>query len=41
MAGLRREDIVDRSAEDLASKLDEAGLPETLTRALEGKDCHS
>ena len=39
MASLKREDLVDLSAEDLASKLDEAGLPKTLTRALEGKDC--
>ena len=41
MVGLKRQDLVDLSSEDLASKLNEAGLPKTLTRALEGKDCHS
>ena len=41
MAGLKREDVVHLSAEDLAAKLEEIGLPKTLTRALEGKDCQS
>lgn len=39
MAGLTREDVVNLStAEELAAKLEEAGLPKTLTTALEGKD---
>ena len=40
LAANKWEDLVNLSSEDLASKLVEAGLPKTLTRALEGKECH-
>ena len=36
MAGLRREELMILSPSDLANKLQEVGLPKTLTQCLEG-----
>ena len=38
-SGLRREELLTLSPSDLAKKLQEVGLPKTLTQCLEGKDC--
>ena len=38
MAGLRREDFISVSAENLAEKLEQVILPKTLTGTLQGKD---
>ena len=38
MAGLRREDFISLSAKNIAEKLEQVGLPKTLTGTLQGKD---
>ena len=38
MAGLRREDFISLSAKNIAEKLEQVGLPKTLTGTLRGKD---
>ena len=39
MAGLLREDLMTLSPSELGKKLQEVGLPKTLTQCLEGWDC--